>query len=404
MKLSPPWLSWPETKTLIAAFAQYPGSLRFVGGAVRDSLLGREVVEVDGATTRYPGEVMSLAIRSGLRAIPTGLDHGTVTIVIEAKSFEITTLRCDIKTDGRHAEVVFTDSWQEDAKRRDFTMNALYLSPEGELFDEVGGEADARRGLVRFIGEPEARIREDYLRILRLFRFYAHYGKAPLDAGALAACKQLASHLKNLPAERIWQEFSKLLAAPQSAPALGAMHGQSVLPHVLGFEATDTDVVSHLERLGAESGLTIAADTKLAALLQSAEPPASAEALARRLKCPNKTHKNLQQLQAHVHLVASMTPRQLKQLIRRQGSNLTVQLVLLGCAWSKQALSTSPYGELLQLARSWQAPEFPVSGGDLLALGIPAGKDIGDKLEKLETLWEESDYQMSKAELLGKLA
>jgi poly(A) polymerase len=285
MKQNPDWLCWPETKTLIAAFAEYPGSLRFVGGAVRDSLLGREVKEVDAATTRYPGEVMSLAIRNGLRAIPTGLEHGTVTIVIGARSFEVTTLRRDIKTDGRHAEVTFTDNWQEDAQRRDFTMNALYLTPEGELFDYFGGEADARAGVVRFIGEPEARIREDYLRILRLFRFYAHYGKTPLDLAALNACRLLGVNLKTLPVERIWQELSKLLIAENAAPALRTMHEHGVLPYVLGYEVDGMDVVAHLERIGASSALTVATDTKLAALLQSTQPPASAEALARRLKC-----------------------------------------------------------------------------------------------------------------------
>ena len=398
MKLHPDWLSWPETKTLIAAFAEYPGSLRFVGGAVRDSLLGRDVLEVDGATTRYPGEVMSLAIRNGLRAIPTGLEHGTVTVVVEKRSFEITTLRKDIKTDGRHAEVTFTDSWQEDAQRRDFTMNALYLSPEGELFDYFGGETDARAGVVRFIGEPEARIREDYLRILRLFRFYAHYGKEPLDAGALAACKQLASQLKNLPAERIWQELSKLLAASSSAPSLAAMYASGVLPYVLGFEVTGTEALARLEALGAKMGIAIMADTKLAALLACAPTEASASALADRLKCPNSTRKNMQQLQAlQAVITPDMTQAAQKKLIRSYGSELAAQAIAL--VWAR---SEEDYAAMLSFARSWQVPEFPVTGSDLLACGMPPGKAVGETLARLEAFWEESDYRLGRDELLAR--
>jgi poly(A) polymerase len=398
MKLHPDWLSWPETKTLIAAFAEYPGSLRFVGGAVRDSLLGRDVLEVDGATTRYPGEVMSLAIRNGLRAIPTGLEHGTVTVVVEKRSFEITTLRKDIKTDGRHAEVTFTDSWQEDAQRRDFTMNALYLSPEGELFDYFGGETDARAGVVRFIGEPEARIREDYLRILRLFRFYAHYGKEPLDAGALAACKQLASQLKNLPAERIWQELSKLLAASSSAPSLAAMYASGVLPYVLGFEVTGTEALARLEALGAKMGIAIMADTKLAALLACAPTEASASALADRLKCPNSTRKNMQQLQAlQAVITPDMTQAAQKKLIRSYGSELAAQAIAL--VWAR---SEEDYAAMLSFARSWQVPEFPVTGSDLLACGMPPGKAVGETLARLEALWEESGYRWGRGELLAR--
>ena len=398
MKLHPDWLSWPETKTLIAAFAEYPGSLRFVGGAVRDSLLGRDVLEVDGATTRYPGEVMSLAIRNGLRAIPTGLEHGTVTVVVEKRSFEITTLRKDIKTDGRHAEVTFTDSWQEDAQRRDFTMNALYLSPEGELFDYFGGETDARARVVRFIGEPEARIREDYLRILRLFRFYAHYGKEPLDAGALAACKQLASQLKNLPAERIWQELSKLLAASSSAPSLAAMYASGVLPYVLGFEVTGTEALARLEALGAKMGLAIMADTKLAALLACAPTEASASALADRLKCPNSTRKNMQQLQAlQAVITPDMTQAAQKKLIRTYGSELAAQAIAL--VWAR---SEEDYAAMLSFARSWQVPEFPVTGSDLLECGMPPGKAVGETLARLEAFWEESDYRLGRDELLAR--
>ncbi|MCE2926928.1 MAG: CCA tRNA nucleotidyltransferase [Rickettsiales bacterium] len=406
MKLHPEWLSWPETKTLIAAFAEYPDSLRFVGGAVRDSLLGREVKEVDAATTRYPGETQSLAIRHGLRAIPTGLEHGTITIVIGEKSFEVTTLRKDIKTDGRHAEVTFTDNWQEDAARRDFTMNALYLSPDGEMFDYFGGETDARSGNVAFIGNPEERIKEDYLRILRFFRFYAHYGKIQPDAKALNACKANAEKLKTLPVERIWQELSKLLTASRTADALQLMHKHGALSFVLGANPNNTDMVRRAEEIAALSSVAISVETKLVALMESVSPAIKAAALAAHLKSSLATRKNMELLQANYpSLMTDLTLVKQKKLVRALGQELAVQALILAWAISdEKAINTHSYHEALVFMRSWQPPKFPVSGSDLMALGKPAGKELGDALAKLEALWEASDYHLTKAELLGKLA
>src|SRR5579872_7361897 len=209
--LSPPWLKWPETQALIKAFADAKAPIRFVGGCVRDALLGRAVQDVDVATPLRPEATMALLQKAGIKAIPTGIDHGTATAVIHGKHFEITTLRKDVSTDGRHATVAYTDDWKEDAARRDFTINALYLSPDGELFDYFNGARDAKEGHVRFIGNAGERIREDYLRILRFFRFYAWYGKTEPDKEALTACTEAANNIGTLSGERVQQEMLKLL-------------------------------------------------------------------------------------------------------------------------------------------------------------------------------------------------
>ena len=201
--MSPAWLEWPETQSLVRAFAAKNTELRFVGGAVRDALAGRATSDVDVATPALPEAVMELLAAANIQAIPTGIKHGTVTAVLDKKHFEITTLRKDVSTDGRHAEVAYTDDWKADAARRDFTMNALYLSPAGELFDYFEGEKDAMAGRVRFIGGADARIKEDYLRILRFFRFYAWMGKGEADADALAACAANAPKIATLSGERI---------------------------------------------------------------------------------------------------------------------------------------------------------------------------------------------------------
>jgi poly(A) polymerase len=229
----PSWLQQSPVRALIAAFAAVGSPLRFVGGCVRDSLLDRPVKDIDAATPAIPPQVITLLEKSGIKAIPTGIAHGTVTAVIENKHVEITTLRRDAQCDGRHASVEFSDDWREDAARRDFTMNALYLSPQGELFDYFGGLDDARHGRVRFIGEPASRIREDGLRVLRFFRFYAWFGRGAPDAAALEACVAERGMIKRLSGERIQKEMLTLLAAPGPVPALRAMQETGVLAEVM---------------------------------------------------------------------------------------------------------------------------------------------------------------------------
>jgi poly(A) polymerase len=243
-----PWMTAPETVAVMAALSAAGGEARFVGGCVRDALVGRKVRDVDIATHEPPERVLNLLARAGIKAIPTGIKHGTVTAVIGARHFEITTLRRDVETYGRHAKVEYTDDWQADAARRDFTMNALFCGADGSIYDPFGGAADLRAQRVRFVGDPEARIREDVLRLLRFFRFHAHYGKPPPDAAALAACRSLAHLLPTLSGERICAETLKLLSAPEPADVIDLMGEAGVLANFLP-EATRNDQLRALVAL-----------------------------------------------------------------------------------------------------------------------------------------------------------
>ncbi|TRO86163.1 CCA tRNA nucleotidyltransferase, partial [Glycocaulis profundi] len=228
------WMRDPATRAVMAALeAARPGSARYVGGAVRNALTGHPVHDVDIATSLTPDAVTTALQAAGIKAVPTGVEHGTVTAVADHRPFEITTLRHDVETDGRRAVVAFTESWQEDAARRDFRLNALYADPDGTIHDFHGGVDDALAGRIVFIGEPRDRIREDYLRILRFYRFHAWYGRGPLDAEGQAACAALKGGMSQLSAERVWKEFKKLLAAPDPSEALRAMSEAGVLAAIL---------------------------------------------------------------------------------------------------------------------------------------------------------------------------
>ncbi len=390
--IAPAWMAWPETRTLIGAFAGR-GELRFVGGAVRDALLGRDVTDVDAATPLLPDQVMALLERAGIRPVPTGIDHGTVTAVIAGKHFEITTLRKDTACDGRHAEVAYTADWEEDAARRDFTMNALYLSPEGKLFDYHGGEADAKAGRLRFIGDADARIREDYLRILRLFRFHAHYGKAPLDKTTLAVCGRLASHIASLSGERVRHEMLKLLSAPDPLSALTAMQECGALAHAIGF-APDLKTIAHLSASPQGEREIL----RLAALL--AGDPAQEPAVGERWKLSNDVKYTLKALLAGAQkLDAAMPLAQQKHWLRQWGKTL-----FRNCVQLRAAASGGDYAGMLTLADTWDIPKFPLSGKDLLALGVVEGRIVGEILAGLEKRWEESDYTLSREALLATLS
>jgi poly(A) polymerase len=381
------WLEWPETQALAAVFPA--GSLRFVGGAVRDGLLGRPVHDVDAATTLSPDEVMAVLHSAQIRTIPTGIDHGTVTARINERSIEITTLRRDEHTDGRHAQVAFTSNWEEDAARRDFTMNALYLSPQGELFDYTGGVADAKAGHVRFIGDSQKRIAEDYLRILRFFRFFAHYGSGKADAQALAACTQARGELAGLSGERIQHEMWRLLQATAPLSALQAMAASGVLAQLFGQEITSATVQA-VGQLPAEPLV------RLSALL-AAEGAKGVEQLATRWRLSGHQRKALL---AHVQLVerwsVAWSPAVHKQEIRSVGA-----VCFLAAAHIRAALYGEDTKAAQALAQSWQVPEFPLRGADLLAAGVEEGKALGIQLQALETAWEASDYTLAKDQLLA---
>lgn len=391
------WREWPQTQALVAAFADRP--MRFVGGCVRDGLLGRSVTDVDVATPLPPQQVQELLVKAGHKAVPTGIEHGTMTAVIGGKGFEITTLRSDTHCDGRHAEVTFTDDWKTDAQRRDFTMNALYLSPQGELFDYFGGREDALAGRIRFIGDAAERIREDYLRILRFFRFFAHYGAGAPDAQALAACAQHTAQIKTLSGERLQHEMFKLLAAKRAPQVLALMHKAGVLQEALGVPLTPEPAAAL-----AHTGLVPSPDAilTLAAMLRATtDASAQAEAIAHRLRFSTARRKRLAQLATLPALTRTISHAEQKQQIRRLGKDDFCDLARLSAA---QTLGvTQAFRAMIELAETWEIPVFPVKGADLLALGVAEGAAVGQALKKLEEQWETSGYRLSREELLKNI-
>ena len=279
-----PWMHAPATEAVIAALTAGGAEVRFVGGCVRDALLGRPVTDIDIATPDEPKRVIELLEAAGLKAVPTGIEHGTVTAVALHQPFEVTTLRRDVETYGRRAKVAFTDDWTADASRRDFTFNSMSCAPDGRLHDPFGGAADLEARRVRFVGDAEARIREDVLRLLRFFRFYAHYGAPPPDAEALAAVRIMAALLPTLAGERVAAETFKLLAAPDPAPVLVLMRDSGVLPHFLP-EAQRLERLGHLTAIEGSLSLGAAPPRRLAAALEGGEP--AARAVARRFRLSN---------------------------------------------------------------------------------------------------------------------
>lgn len=351
------------------------GTCRFVGGAVRDTLLGLPVVDVDLATVLTPYEVMRRCGAGGIRTVPTGIEHGTVTALVERQPVEITTLRADVSTDGRRATVAFTDDWRADAERRDFTINALYWDPaSATLTDYFEGQHDLAAGLVRFIGEPLTRIAEDHLRILRFFRFQARFGRGELDKASLAACVARANDLMALSRERIADELLKLLALPDPAPTFRLMVENGILAPVLPeISATGCERLDHL--IAAERVADVEADAarRLSALLPA--EPLTAEKVAARLKLSNKLRKRLamaaeQDLNGH--------PRALAYAIGKEGAE--DRLLLAGRAAEVRGL------------HDFVVPRLPVGGGELIRRGLKPGPIVATTLKQIEHRWVEEDF------------
>jgi poly(A) polymerase len=393
------WLKRPETERVFAALGVEGIETRAVGGAVRNALLGQEVTEVDLATTARPDKVMALARKAGLKAVPTGIEHGTVTVVADGAPFEVTTLRRDVETFGRHAKVVFTENWEEDARRRDFTLNALYAGPNGTLFDPLGGYADLAAGRVRFIGDAEARIKEDYLRILRFFRFNAYYGKGPLDQEGLLACVRLRQGLAQLSAERVWVEFKRILVAPEAFAAIEAVFDYGLLTEILGG-------VPRLQRLGRlitiETALGCApnAPLRLAALAVFASE--DAPRLMARLKLSNAE-------QAVLALGADDAPggklpdeAMAKRLLYALSPDRFAPRLLLAWAASGAPPEDPDWRGAFTLPDRWRAPSFPLRGSDITTLGGVEGPAVGEILRRIETEWIESSFALPREALLAR--
>ncbi|KUR78467.1 CCA tRNA nucleotidyltransferase [Novosphingobium sp. Fuku2-ISO-50] len=363
-----PAAAWTQREDLAALVAAldpaHVGNCRWVGGAVRDTLLGLAVKDIDMATSLLPDEVVARLDAAGIRALPTGIAHGTITAVLPGGPAEVTTLRRDVTTDGRHATVAFSSDWQEDASRRDFTINALYADPRTlALTDFFGGRADLAARRVRFIGDPEARIREDYLRILRYFRFQARYGAMPADAAAEQACAALAPGLKGLSRERVGWELMRLLAHPDPAPTVSRMAELGVLAMVL----PEADPAALPALITAETREHVAADPlrRLAALLPA--DPSLAESVAARLRLSGAQKKRL------------------ACAVVRETGDPRALAYRLGLIEASDRLLIA--GESLAPLAGWTPPQFPLKGGAIVARGVSAGPAVARTLRKVEDQW-----------------
>ena len=380
-------MSSAETGRLLAALK---GDVRFVGGCVRNALLGVAVDDIDVATPLLPNEVMARLSTDGIRVIATGIAHGTVTAVVGAQHYEITTLRRDDSTDGRHAQVSFSTDWALDAARRDFTMNALYADAAGTIYDYHEGLADLKAGRIRFIGEPRARIREDYLRILRLFRFYAHYGRSELERSALDAVMLEREGLERLSGERIAKEMFRLLDAPDPLPALRLMGACQILalilPGPLNFARAERLVASDSDCFFVPDPVL-----RLAALLDGEAP--RAEALAQRWRLSSDVKARLEDLAGgREKIVSYLSIREMRKLLYRLGKARFVDRVRLRWAEDGKPSNQVAWRALLEMARSWERPVFPLSGRDVMAAGIPEGPRIGKVLAEVEEWWIDADF------------
>lgn len=395
------WLERPETQAVFAAVTKGGHVIRAVGGAVRNALLGQPVKDVDLATTARPEEVADLAQRARLKVIPTGLAHGTVTVVSGGAPYEVTTLRRDVETFGRHARVAFADDWTEDAARRDFTMNALYCDPDGTVFDPLGGYPDLAVGRVRFIGDARARIREDYLRILRLFRFYAEYGEGPLDSDSLAACEAERKGLRRISGERIRVELLRLLAAPRAVEAAVAMSETRVLPIAAGQRNPAPRFFRLIE---IERRLGRAPDPVLRLGALAVAEASDVEWLIQRLRPSNAEAERLSRATGREEAFDPAAPEaEAKRLLYRIGPDAYTDGALLAWARSNDPIDDARRRVRLDLPNRWTAPAMPFRGADLLALGVPPGPEIGRILTAFEAWWIAEDFPSDPARLRAKL-
>lgn len=381
------WLQAPALQRLFGVFAAAGGEGRVAGGAVRNALLGEQVTEVDVATTLSPGQVTEACSAAGMAVHPTGIDHGTVTVVVDHHPFEVTTLRHDVETDGRRATVAFTSDWEADAQRRDFTINALYCDARGTVHDFVNGWPDIQQRRVIFVGDPVQRITEDYLRILRFFRFHARYGHGAPDPAGLAACARLKAGLDGLSAERIRQEMFKLMAARGAVPTLKLMAEQGILSHCLPH----TEEWRVLERLPPDPLL------RLAVLAQD---PMSMPA---RWRLSNHEARRLEAIVSLLPPSPALRPKEQRAVLYQQGADAWRDLVRIAWARSDASRDDAGWQELLDLPDRWPIPVLPVAGRDLLAAGLSPGPEIGVMLKRLEDWWLASDFQPSRDELLKRL-
>ncbi len=393
-----PWLRSPASRKVLRALRADGRPARFVGGCVRDGLLGRAErrADLDLATPERPEAVMRLLQAAGLKAIPTGLAHGTVSTVVGSQRFEITTLRRDVLTDGRHALVAFTDDFEADAARRDFTINAMSCDAEGRLYDYFGGRADLEAGRIRFVGNADKRIAEDYLRILRLFRFFAHYGRPPADPEALAAAARAAPEIARLSGERIQTEMLRLLEAPDPLPALRLMQEIGVLAQVMPGPVARGRLARLVARAPDADPLL-----RLSALLRPPPAdPAAVGTVAERWRLANRDAARLGAMTASPLPALDASGAERRRALHRLGPEAYADLIRLAAAEAGGDAGPALAAALAEAA-AWRARKLPLGGDDLLALGLPPGPRLGSILAAVEAWWLDQDFAPDRGACLA---
>ena len=405
VKLDPKKHDWMNSKAANRVFSALPeGSARYVGGCVRNALLDAPVADYDIATTEHPKDVSAALKANNIAVHETGISHGTLTAVADHVVFEITTLRRDVTTDGRRATVSFSKDWTEDAYRRDFTVNALYADQSGKIYDPTGqGIEDIQARRIRFVNDPSERIKEDYLRILRYFRFYAWYGEGKaMDKPALDACRELKDGLKQLSVERIWSELKKLLLAPSPHRTVNTMLINGILEKLLP-EASNSEGLQLL--VDVETQQDLAPDAYLRLMSMAARDEFAMAGLCRRMKMANVEKTRLMGWAGdRAGLALGLSEKDLKIEIYKSGRQVAMDRAILRAAGADDPIIRNQWLEIYKIARDWEWPVFPLGCKDLIAAGIPGGASMGKALAALEALWIRSGFTSDKQRLLAALA
>ena len=423
-RITADWLREPHLQALLEALAAADGKLAaagaahaaaegggsparhealVVGGAVRNTLLGVPVRDIDVATSRAPEEAGRIAEALGHRVVPTGIRHGTITVVTPAGPYEVTTFRADVETDGRHARVAFTQDMRGDAERRDFTINALYARADGRVVDPVGGLPDIATRTLRFIGDADARIVEDYLRILRFFRFHAHYGRGRPDAEGLRACARHKGGLARLSVERVWSELRRLLEAPEPGMTLLWMRTTGILTAILPeSEKWGIDAIPAL--VGAERDLGWRPDPMLRLMAMLPPDAERMQALAERLKMSKAEAERLVGWARTTAPRAELSGGGLAKRLYRDGERPVLDRLRLALASARgrgDLHDAGGFGELIAFAEGWRRPTFPLKGRDLIAAGMAPGPEVGERLKALEDAWVEGGFAPDRHALIA---
>ncbi|MGJ3258272.1 MAG: CCA tRNA nucleotidyltransferase [Rhodospirillales bacterium] len=410
-KLNPePWLKDPTTLAVMNALSAGGADVRYVGGCVRDAIAKRPINDIDIGTPESPEAVIERLEAAGIKAVPTGLDHGTVTAVTDHKSFEVTTLRRDVETDGRRAVIAYTDDWIVDSSRRDFTINALSATRDGDVYDYHDGIADLAHGRIRFIGRAEDRVQEDYLRILRYFRFFAHFGRPPYDDAAFTACRKEAEHLKEISAERIRHELLRTLASVEPADAFIMMRNAHVLEAILP-EATEIGTLRTAAWLESRAiiidGLKPDPVRRLGAVLGL---KCDGIGVASRLRLSNKEADRLIDMKKFAPIFAiAATVDDIQPKIKKLGNETVADALIL--AWATRLADqgkvppkeTAARREALETAFKWTPPALPIGGDDVKAMGIPTGPEVGTLLRAVENWWMDGGFHAGRDACLEQL-